>query len=118
MKTATITLIHPNTHKPVEVSAPVSKIRLPLDIFFNGDDVLFVRFIGANKRRAVLSKNELNQWVTVKNSKTWILAAVALVTDKTLVHIMEREQINRAIEKRSIDVNEWNYTSFKNKTAA
>ncbi len=83
MDTIKITIIHPDTRSLMEIDAPVSKLKIPIDIFVDGQDVLIIRFKGAKKRRAILEQNEGKQLFTKIKGRIWKFAGVALLTKKT-----------------------------------
>ncbi len=104
MNTVTIQIIHPDTHLPVKIDAPVSKLKIPIDIFFDGEDVLIIRWKGATKRREILEKNEFNQLITKIKGRVWKFAGIALLTkEKTL-------QFSMPYNGHTIPDNVWNYS--------
>lgn len=99
-----IKIIHPDTHESIEIDAPVSKLKIPIDIFVDGQDVLIIRFKGAVKRRATLELNENNQWVTKRSGRVWKFAGVALLTKETTL------QFSSPYKGHTIPDNSWNYS--------
>ncbi len=87
-----IKIKHPVTKKYVIIDAPVSTKHLPIDIFLDGDNVLFVEFEERTKRSAVLERQE-NVWVTKINGVTWFFAGVVFITPKTFLFWELNKQI-------------------------
>lgn len=77
--TMEIILQHPIVEKEVRVTLPISRRRIPFDIFFSdkkNDEILVVRWRGSQIRRTVLERDEYGRFFIVKNGKIWFFAAV------------------------------------------